>query len=130
MLCPYDKIELAADELRAHEVFGCKSCGGQWVPSDQFKSLEFETGFRLNSYIQKLRENQVPSLGLSCPSGCGVMQTAELKSLRLDWCEQCNGIWFDEKELDILFDQYKGNGVAEEAVGWLEALLEVVFLRP
>lgn len=48
----------------------------------------------------KLMSGKTHVTTLPCPSSCGPLTASMLGPIELDWCPHCNGVWFDEGEID------------------------------
>lgn len=101
MECPICRLPLK--EMKTKEGFTidiCEECWGIWVDGDELVYVGGEFG--LPQPIQ-----QQPS-GWSCPRCEGQMIEASFKTLTIDFCEQCGGIWLDNKQELLKLRQLTG----------------------
>lgn len=106
MDCPKCKTErLAQTTVRGVEVDRCAVCGGIWCDQGELDDL-LELGFDVARKVDRARED--PSrdqLHGQCPrDGENLLRiySARDRSIVLDACARCSGIWLDAGELQKL----------------------------
>lgn len=50
---------------------------------------------------------------MRCPADKSDMIVVEHQQIELDFCLQCEGVWFDSGELDLLVSAFKSQGIDE-----------------
>ncbi len=109
--CPKCREILEQREAAGHygaklSLFQCPECSGIWVDKDAVfavsrdSALDLESDVDLDDIVTEPRE-----AAEFCPR-CGVYLTEQTggglpKGLRLDYCNNCHGFWFDKGELMI-----------------------------
>ncbi|MFZ9889214.1 MAG: phospholipid scramblase-related protein, partial [Myxococcota bacterium] len=108
--CPLCAVTLALPAGRA-DAQTCSSCSGSF--------LEGEAALRLVRDDVGLAPALIPQLAaegarskLACPRCSAAMKRFVVKSVEIDWCEGCGGLWLDAKELSRL-----SRGKHEEPLG-------------
>lgn len=48
---------------------------------------------------------------MRCPRCNSVLIVVEYHDIELDWCPQCEGLWFDSGEMELVAAQMRGAGV-------------------
>lgn len=88
-------------------LFVCNKCFGLWLPGDQLNKISSsKSSITINKEILSKHttsdKNQQKNI---CPNSHGSLKVAKFptsKSLLLDWCQDCLGIWFDRGEMDAI----------------------------
>jgi Zn-finger nucleic acid-binding protein len=101
--CPVDRIPLALATAEGHAGHRCARCQGLWLPAPMLASLATARGFDIEPLHAKLDTLAQGESVLPCPEG-HELSRVEYRTLELDWCAQCHGIWFDAGELRRLID--------------------------
>jgi Zn-finger nucleic acid-binding protein len=87
------------------EVDLCTSCGGLWLDRGEIERL----GALTASEIEALRRLLIPlpgprpeasDLETACVACTGTLREIVLGPVRVDFCNQCQGLWLDRGELD------------------------------
>lgn len=106
MNCPKCNGVLNVKESEGHLGFVCEKCAGMWLPNKYLESLKHNYTFEPNNFIKKLSESYTVTKH-ACP-GCNTyLHHSIFKEIELEWCQSCNGVWFDENELNRLVALYK-----------------------
>lgn len=145
LICPKCSAELAADVREGSEVHGCRKCGGVWIDYEtQRKLLKSKMEPFTLDEVRRLRDKFQP-LGrtepiqyVPCPSCRQLMQRKNWGShsgVIVDFCKE-HGTWYDENELEKIFEFVALGGVeleklrnAEKSFTRLESKLETTSLR-
>lgn len=81
------------------EIDECKDCSGIYLDKGELMSL---TGNRPLHHLTTKHLGIDSGSELLCP-GCGsLMDDEHPGGVEIDVCLQCNGVWLDKKELDLL----------------------------
>ena len=48
---------------------------------------------------------------MNCPRCKSALIVVEYHDIELDWCPQCEGLWFDSGEMELVSAQMRGAGV-------------------
>ena len=79
----------------------CKSCSGIYLDKGELMTL---TGNRPLHHLTTKHLGVDSDSEILCP-GCGSLMDDEYPGgVEIDVCLQCNGVWLDKKELDLLKD--------------------------
>jgi Zn-finger nucleic acid-binding protein len=87
----------------------CPECGGVWLDAGELEMIERGAGHGKAEILQQAREellddakNIVSVIGL-CPK-CQTTQLQPIKKrkVELDYCQRCEGMFFDESELEMV----------------------------
>ena len=102
MNCPDCDIFLDLKSQRGHSVYDCYKCGGVWIKKNEIINILSLTS-RLpspNNLFKTLNIQKDQISTRSCPD-CRTknLYVFELKSVELDYCCECSGIFFDKGEL-------------------------------
>ena len=91
----------------------CPECKGFWLDGGEFERALNDERFDVEksfaeAKMEKAQEGSVRPSDCQCPR-CVVGQLKPFKrsNVRLDQCDGCNGIFFDQGELDALFNAEK-----------------------
>lgn len=100
MRCPKHVSDLSVESKDGFAGYTCPSCDGQWLPGRWVAALKHQwPGLDADRVLMALRERSVGPTHLRCPSGCGVLSATFVQGVELDWCPQCQGVWFDAGEV-------------------------------
>lgn len=103
MNCPHCDCSLTISETEGHVGFVCKSCKGLWLPRKYVDSLKYSYTFSVESFFASLSNGKaVTSSGRQCPMCKAPLTRSAVKETELDWCQKCQGVWFDKSELTKL----------------------------
>ena len=81
------------------EIDRCKSCSGIYLDKGELMTL---TGNRPLHHLTTKHLGVDSGSEILCP-GCGsLMDDEHPGGVEIDVCLQCNGVWLDKKELDLL----------------------------
>lgn len=109
--CPKCKTLMEVHEVKSHYgakllLFHCSQCSGIWVDKDvafavsRDSAVEIESDVGLEEILTKPREG--PIFCPRCASRLTEQTSGGLpKGLRVDYCTDCHGFWFDKGELMI-----------------------------
>ena len=112
MKCPVCKIDSLSgislvENLPANQ---CVNCGGVWVPSNAYLAWKRAKGDDVPEKTGSITIDpawEVDELKL-CPSSGHFMARYKVfpdTEFYLDRCRDCNGIWFDKQEWEVLVDR-------------------------
>ncbi len=120
MKCPRCKdSHLQESSLRGYGVRICNPCRGILIPRDEVeKMLEkaasgAEESIASDSYFQELKASSKfiePDASLTCPSCEYNMFETSTRGIVIDFCMNCQSIWFDEGELFDALEKAKKFG--------------------
>ena len=100
MRCPKHISQLAVESNDGFAGYTCGDCEGQWLPSHWVEALKHQWPLlEPDGVFLQLQERSVGPTALRCPSSCGVLTASSLRSVEIDWCPKCRGVWFDAGEL-------------------------------
>lgn len=104
--CPGQLMEPVTDPQTGLEIDNCPSCLGLWFDGDELSRF-----FPSHSLATRVLDDD--AIGTPAPAGdgrrqcprCeGTMAEVGVRSIRLDLCRLCRGIWFDQGELSALVE--------------------------
>ena len=81
------------------EIDRCGSCSGIYLDKGELMTL---TGNRPLHHLTTKHLGIDSGSELLCPSCGSVMDDEHPGGVEIDVCLQCNGVWLDKKELDLL----------------------------
>ncbi|MCA9795806.1 MAG: zf-TFIIB domain-containing protein [Candidatus Eremiobacteraeota bacterium] len=89
----------------------CRSCAGLWFDSGELASfLGIPT--LVEEFLERWHDRQPATFGFrplprACPRClCGLAEVVAAQVV-LDLCQQCQGIWFDEGELETVVSRFR-----------------------
>lgn len=101
--CPRCFSELKSETVRKGiwniEIDKCDSCLGVYLDKGELMTL---TGNRPLHHLTTKHLGIDSGSELLCPSCGSVMDDEHPGGVEIDVCLQCNGVWLDKKELDLL----------------------------
>ena len=101
--CPRCFSELKPEKLSKGiwnvEIDRCGSCSGIYLDKGELMTL---TGNRPLHHLTTKHLGIDSGSELLCPSCGSVMDDEHPGGVEIDVCLQCNGVWLDKKELDLL----------------------------
>ena len=101
--CPRCFTELKPEKLSKGiwniEIDRCGSCSGIYLDKGELMTL---TGNRPLHHLTTKHLGIDSGSELLCPSCGSVMDDEHPGGVEIDVCLQCNGVWLDKKELDLL----------------------------
>jgi len=105
MKCPKcHDVEMYAFAYREVEVDRCPSCDGVWLDKDELETI---LNNELGAQIDLVSFTQNPPSSDEAPAYCHTCDR-EMTALvgaadvRFEWCETCEGMFFDKGELTII----------------------------
>lgn len=123
MNCPKCQERLRSEQYRDNKYLICFYCEGAWV-----KKSELDTHSVLGLAHTSAGETEYP-----CPCCTGeVLSHTEALGLELDYCKECEGVFFDKGELEAVASDYKSiNGEqlafdTAKAVTFIDAVSKAV----
>ncbi len=109
MQCPNCNLSLALGEAEWHIGYTCEQCAGMWLPPKYLDSLKHVHAFDAEQFKRVLTRSKIGSKPIrSCPSCNALLVKSQTGNIELDWCEKCQGVWFDRKELTQLVTHRAG----------------------
>jgi len=112
MKCPRDGSELQAVDVGGVELDKCHKCDGLWLDYGELKTIRSMNLDEVEEQLEQKYGNpdvqpaKVDAY-MRCPR-CGdegrLMRhhVSYMKPVEVDRCQQCQGIWLDDTELDAL----------------------------
>jgi|TARA_B110000438_G_scaffold43793_1_gene43733 Zn-finger nucleic acid-binding protein len=101
--CPRCFSELKPEKLSKGlwkvEIDKCESCSGIYLDKGELMTL---TGNRPLHHLTTKHLGIDSGSELLCPSCGSIMDDEHPDGVEIDVCLQCNGVWLDKKELDLL----------------------------
>lgn len=101
--CPRCFSELKSETVRKGiwniEIDKCDSCLGVYLDKGELMTL---TGNRPLHHLTTKHLGIDSGSELLCPSCGSIMDDEHPGGVEIDVCLQCNGVWLDKKELDLL----------------------------
>ncbi|HJZ89213.1 MAG TPA: zf-TFIIB domain-containing protein [Polyangia bacterium] len=103
------------------EVDLCPKCGGLWLDRGEITRLAAMP----DSELVELREHLCGSAGpppipsettQHCPACSSTLKEVVLGPVRVDYCEQCHGIFLDRGELDAAVESVRKKGAGAKQV--------------
>lgn len=109
--CPKCRGAMDRHESKGHygaklSVFKCPECFGLWVDGKTVLAISRDSAIELESEVTLEDVSTEPrKLGVFCPR-CEINLVEQTgggmpKGLRIDYCKDCQGYWFDKGELMI-----------------------------
>lgn len=123
MLCPVCRQPMVIVEFEQIELDACPDCRGVWFDAQELHQLFELVGAPENVYELESQLERMPRAAgrRACPRCRGSMDPVRAprgeRELILDQCARGHGLWFDQGELESLFESLLGDESA--------ALLEV-----
>lgn len=105
MKCPKcPKQEMQRSVYKSVEVERCPKCQGVWLDKGKLESILEQKVVKLDeSGDFTLTENPMNYRTAHCPKCDRDMMVLDgADDIRFDWCEQCEGMFFDCGELTVL----------------------------
>jgi len=102
MNCTVDEVNLDVCEVEDRNGWLCASCNGVWLPADFLASFGKTDPWFIEDFYERLTINIVARSQRRCPEGHGGMDKANFGKIELDWCHNCEGVWFDKGELEAV----------------------------
>jgi Zn-finger nucleic acid-binding protein len=103
------------------EIDYCPGCRGLWLDKDEINQLAAKTGQalgELRALVQEGGEGQVSPehRDRPCPACGGKMTVVLLRSISLEHCLQCDGIFLDRGELDRAMEEFSSHASEIELI--------------
>ena len=127
MKCPSCTNMLLESKMGIYRIFSCENCHGIWVAGTQIKQMLRDNGIppSMNALPVVGEGGLVHQSNRQCSSCANVeLGVYSVKGVEVDICKQCNGVFFDRNELQLLFPKdgrVSGKDIAEYTA------LEIVF---
>lgn len=103
----------------------CPDCGGVWLDGGELEMMESGTGQSVDHLVQQARKEMLQDssrlvhLQGLCPKCEGShLQPVKKRGIELDLCPKCKGMFFDEKELDLVLKGRKET--------WFASILDLI----
>ena len=101
MLCPKCNLEMSPKTFDAVEVDRCFGCGGVWLDKGEMEEIDNKNISTLVDVVGKTEKSEVMD-GLTahchrCDND--MISLTGANDVKFDWCDQCEGIFFDRGEL-------------------------------
>ncbi len=122
MNCPKCEGTLKLEEGEGHIGFVCEKCNGMWLSNKYIETIKHSYNFEPTKFIKTLSEKYTYTEH-SCPTCKTSLNQSTFNNMQLEWCQTCNGVWFDQNELNTLVSNYKKEEtVGEKAIVGIELL--------
>jgi Zn-finger nucleic acid-binding protein len=102
MHCSFDEVKLEACEVENRQGWLCTTCKGAWLPSGFMNSFRLTDPWFVEDFYERLTINLQSASERQCPEGHGHLDKSMYGTVELDWCESCEGIWYDGGELEAV----------------------------
>jgi Zn-finger nucleic acid-binding protein len=99
MRCSVDNTDLIDTKSEDKRGWVCHKCSGAWLPSKFVNSFGDTLPFFVGDFYEQLAINTTSTSERECPEGHGPLDCAHYGRIELDWCADCEGVWFDNGEL-------------------------------
>ena len=99
MKCSTDNQELIDTRTEDKHGWLCPECKGAWLPTEFVNSFGDIQPFFVGDFYEELAINTTGNSERMCPQGHGTLDCAHYGKVELDWCPECEGVWFDNGEL-------------------------------
>ena len=99
MRCSIDDTKLQDTSTDNKKGWVCPECSGAWLPSEFVNSFGDTQPFFVGDFYEQLAINTTGTSIRKCPEGHGSLDCAHYGKIELDWCVDCEGVWFDNGEL-------------------------------
>ena len=129
MQCPKCKVELSPARVEDVDVSRCPSCHGTWITEEGFREAKDHADENLQWLDFEIWEEHekfsVDSRQLECPSCGGRLYTLRYARtpVEIDYCNECSGIWLDEKEFERIVSALEDEIARMPAKDLLQAAL-------
>ncbi|MEN1727215.1 MAG: zf-TFIIB domain-containing protein [Pseudomonadota bacterium] len=114
--CPQCAEALRTDAFRANPYEICFYCGGAWVPKGMLTAIGVPIPVL---QIDRETERQCPGCVKRLWPGC-------IADVEIEFCKQCESIWFDGEELDRVAKSYRAETDWGQVRQEVSALLEFI----
>ena len=101
--CPHGHGPLIVTAAEGHTGWRCAQCAGLWLPAAFLEQIAVARDFDIVKFQGRLAEAVTGAAPIPCAEGHACSAT-EYRTLELDWCPTCRGVWFDAGELRRLLD--------------------------
>ncbi|MCK6545190.1 rhomboid family intramembrane serine protease [Myxococcota bacterium] len=109
--CPRCLLTLTGFQHNGVVPLLCPACRGLYLAG---KYLEPQFGPALDALASAPPDYAPEAEGLDCPIGCRVMTPHRLatpsRTVVVDVCHACRGVWFDGGEVQAVFDAHRAHG--------------------
>jgi hypothetical protein len=103
----------------------CPDCGGIWLDAGEFERMESGSGHEVAHLLQQARKELLQDAGrlVSFAGMCPKCEGARLhpmkkRGVELDICPNCKGLFFDEKELELV--------LGDKSANWFASILDLI----
>jgi Zn-finger nucleic acid-binding protein len=104
----------------------CENCGGLWLDAGELEAMERKEAQERGELIRQARQElteesrQVLKVVDLCPK-CQVVKLKQIvkRGVQLDYCPNCKGLFFDDRELERVLAAAKD----ETSAGFLKSVL-------
>jgi Zn-finger nucleic acid-binding protein len=103
LTCPHGHGALTATLAEARVAFRCRHCAGVWLPANTLDEIATSRQLDIHDLQATLARGGSDGKPLTCAAGHAT-RTTLVRSLELDWCPTCHGVWFDAGELQRLLE--------------------------
>jgi Zn-finger nucleic acid-binding protein len=102
-VCPRDHSPTEQVASEGHLAYRCTQCGGLWLPGPDVHALLRQRRVDHANFRKRLVDGRIGDASFACPLR-HVMTLTEYRTLEIEWCPTCDGIWFDAGELRRMLD--------------------------
>ena len=129
MHCSINDVKLDVCKVENRNGWICTACKGAWLPSDFVSSFRLTDPWFVEDFYERLTINLTSTSDRMCPEGHGAMDRSNYGTVELDWCDSCEGVWFDKGELEAVvslaaLDAHESIGKPGE--GWPGTVLKSI----
>ncbi|MBW1809430.1 MAG: zf-TFIIB domain-containing protein [Deltaproteobacteria bacterium] len=101
MKCPKCKTEMVIKEVKGIQIDRCPGCGGFFLDKGELKDVDDKdigSIIDICAYSKKAEHmDEVPAHCYKCDNP--MMQLKGAGDVNFDWCDKCEGVFFDRGEL-------------------------------
>jgi hypothetical protein len=101
MLCPKCNVEMSPKSFDGVEVDRCFGCGGVWLDKGELEQIDDKNIATLVDVVGNTAKTEIMDrIPAHCPRCDNDMITLRgANDVPFDWCDQCEGMFFDRGEL-------------------------------
>ncbi len=105
MLCPRCKVEMIEKDYRGLKIDRCQQCKGVWLDKGELDEVLLK---KMGNIIDAGSISQAPAAPKTDVAFCRRCNNNPMVPMRgagnveFDWCDKCEGMWFDRGELTVL----------------------------
>ena len=106
--CPRDHSPLSLQGDGVTHFHICAQCGGVWIHQSALVTVKGDPTDRLKKYYATDAAGARISIGtIQCPGDGRTMTCIVRDGVEIDQCEECDSVWLDRGELEILVKTFR-----------------------